>query len=101
MKKDGSRDGQVNSTGSATRPLELRAITTSAADSPKKFSEIAAKLQVLADDAVETLRAGLLSVSDSSSIRAASTILRLWAEFEQMSEIERRVALLENRRWKK
>lgn len=72
-----------------------------AANSHKRVSDVATKLEALVDDAINSLRAALLGVSDPISIRAASTILQLWAEFEQFSEIERRVALLERHRWKK
>ncbi len=101
MKKDEPCDTQTNSANAATAPLGLGAITSSAADSQQRLSDLAAKLGALADDAIDALHAGLLGVSDPNTIRAASTILQLWVEFEEAREIERRIALLERHKWKK
>lgn len=86
MKKTGSnKPPQDPSAVSALVNCRFVNGSSATSDSQNKFSEIAAKLQALAKDAVETLHAGLLDRSDSTRIRSASTVLRLWCEFEQIS----------------
>ena len=70
-------------------------------DSPSNFTEIAAKLEAAADDAIAALHSDLFDSSAAIRIRAAVAILTFGSFSTEAIELERRVRELERVKWKK